>query len=126
MLFFDLNKLEEQSCDSPNKFMALLWYHHTKRLPNSFSKYKPSKVSLTGTSFLLNPQPLFDDKTTDIIYKIQYIKLCAKRDYNMYKQYKYKALNRSFYPDLAYDNIKHNNLLSIGDKEILFKYEEDT
>lgn len=123
MLFFDLNKLEEQSCNDANKLIALLWYHHTKRLPNSFSKYKPSKVSLKGDSFLINPQPLFDDKTTDVLYLLQYIKLAARRDYTLYKQYGYKELNRSYYPDLAYDNLKHNPLLKITDKTVSFKFE---
>lgn len=123
-LFYNLNILEEQSCKDPNKFMALLWYHFTKALPRSSSRYKPSKVSLKGDSFLLNPQSLFDDRTTDVLYKVQYIKLSGRRDYNLFKQYGYKALNTSYYPDLLYDNIKHNNLLKITDKEILFKYEE--
>lgn len=123
-LFFNLKALEEQACKDPNKFMALLWYHYSKALPRTYSLYKPSKVSLKGDSFLLNPQPLFEDSTTDILYKLQYVKLCARRDYNIYKQYGYKSLNRSYFPDLAYDNLKFNPLLKITPKEITFKYEE--
>ena len=123
-LFFNLNTLEEQTCRDPNRFMALLWYHYSKALPRSNSLYKPSKVSLKGDSFLLNPQSLFDDRTTDVLYKIQYVRLAARRDYNLYKQYGYKALNTSYFPDLLYDNIKHNPLLKITPKDITFKYEE--
>ena len=88
MLFFDLEKLEKQSCNSSIQFMSMLEYHHTKRLPKSFfTKLRPSKVPLHGNSFLLNPQPLFNDRATDILYKLQYVKLAARRDYNLYKQY---------------------------------------
>ncbi len=46
------------------------------------------------------------------------------RNYLLYKQYKYKALETSFYPDLNWNAIKHNPLLIITQAEIKFKYEE--
>lgn len=122
-LFFNLETLEAQSCNDSNKFMAMLEYHYSKRLPFKYSKYKPSKVSLAGSSFLLNPEPLFNDKSTDILYKLQYVKLAARRDYSFYKQYKSKSLQLSYYPDIIIAAIKHNPLLNITQSEILFKYE---
>lgn len=73
---------------------------------------------------MLNPEAFFRDKSTDILYKIQYLKLLAKRDYLLYKAYKYSALQLSYFPDINLKAIKHNPLLIITDKEIKFKYEE--
>ena len=84
-----------------------------------------SRVPLVGHSYLLNPKEFFEDKTTDIIFRVQYLKLAGMRDYGLYKQYKYIGLQTSFFPDLAYDNIKHNPLLIIKPTEILFKYERN-
>ena len=84
-----------------------------------------SRVALVGHSYLLNPKEFFEDKTTDIIFRVQYLKLAGMRDYSLYKQYKYIGLQTSFFPDLAYDNIKHNPLLIIKPTEILFKYERN-
>jgi len=123
-LFFDINKLEELASCSEH-FMALLVHHYNKKtIPSKWDKYPPAKRTIHGSSFLLNPLPLFEDKGTDILFKLQYIKLAAKRDWLMYKMYKYKALNTSFFPDLNYDAIKHNNLLKITPTEVQFKYEE--
>jgi len=124
-LFFNLQALEAQSGTDAHKFMALLEYHYSKRLPSKYSKYHPSKVPLNGTSYILNPLALFEDKSTDILYKLQYIKLAGRRDYSLYKLYKYKSLQLSYYPDIIYDTIKHNPLLTITPTEITFKYEEN-
>ena len=122
-VFFNLQTLEAQSCNDSNKFMAMLEYHYSKKLPSKYSKYKPSKVSLSGNSYLLNPVDLFNDKSTDILYKLQYVKLAGRREYSLYKLYKSKSLQLSYYPDIIYDAIKHNPLLQITQSEILFKYE---
>ena len=122
-IFFNLQTLENEAGSDSNKFVALLEYHYSKRVPYKYSKYKPSKVPLNGSSYLLNPVELFSDKSTDVLYKVQYIKLAARRDYSLYKLYKYKALQLSYYPDVVYDAIKTNPLLNITQSEILFKYE---
>lgn len=124
-LFFNLTKLEEQSCNNNEMFIDMLYYHWNKAAPlTNYNLKRRSKVPLVGHSYLLNPGDLFADKTTDILYRIQYIKLAGRRDYSLYRQYKYKGLQRSFFPDLAIDNIKHNPLLIIHPNEVLFKYEE--
>ena len=124
-LFFNLETLEAQSCNNTEQFLSMLEFHYSKRLPaNHFTKLKPSKVSLAGTSFLLNPLDFFKDKSTDPIFKIQYVKLAARRDYNLFKQYGYKSLQTSYFPDIKYDSIKYNPLLKITPTEISFKYEE--
>ena len=122
-LFFNLKTLEEASCNDSNEFIIRLWYHYTKKLPKSDRQLKYIKPNLNGNSFLLNPEEFFLDKYTDILFRIQYIKLAARRDYLLYKQYGYKGLQTSFFPDLIYDSIKYNPLLEIKTNEILFKYE---
>lgn len=125
-LFFNLNTLEQESGGDTTKFLKMLYYHWDKVAPirKSDSKFI-SKVNLIGHSYLLNPKQFFDDKTTDPIFKVQYIKLAGRRDYNLFKQYKYVDLQLSFFPDIIMDSIKHNPLLLITPTEIKFKYESN-
>lgn len=123
-LFFDLNTLETQSCNDPVKFIKMLEAHFQKRLPSRYSKSLVSKVPLHGKSFLINPADFFNDETTDILYKVQYIKLAARRDWMLYSQYGYTGLQTSYFPDLVYDVIRSNPLLEITQTEIHFKYEK--
>ena len=123
-LFFNVRVLEELAGDDPYKFLALLEYHRTGGIAKSkFSRYKPATRSLSGGSFILNPDRLFSDKTTDILFKLQYIKLAARRDYSLYKFHKYKGIQLSYYPDINIEAAKHNPLLIVTSTEINFKYE---
>jgi hypothetical protein len=123
-LFFNLAVLEEQAENNTHKFLTMLEFHFTKKIPKSrFSKDVPSKVSLAGHSYLLEPAKFFADKSTDPLYKLQYIQLAARRDYNLYKQYGYKALQTSYFPDLNLAAISSNPLLTITKSEVSFKYE---
>jgi len=124
VLFFNLETLERQAAGEPYKLLALLMYHFTGDVPrNSRTKYKPSPVSLKGHSFISNPAPVFTLKNIDIAYIVQYIKLCARRDYTNYKLYKQTTLDLSFFPDIDLDKIKTNPLLEIEGNQIKFKYE---
>lgn len=123
-VFFNVNILDKESKCDAHRFLALLEYHTTGKLPKSSkSKYKPSLVSLTGFSFILNPMPLFDLKQVDIHFIVQYIKLAALRDYTLYKFNQFKALDTTFFPDLNTSVIRTNPLLIIAQKYINFKYE---
>ena len=122
--FFNLELLESEAGSNAEKFIWLLYYHHTKALPkNRYVKYKPSKTNLTGTSWILRLDPLFE-LNIDNNYIVQYIKLAAKRSYSFYKFYGIKTLDRSLFPDLNLENIKTNPLLKITNNLIYFKYEE--
>lgn len=124
-VFFNLNILDKESKCDPYRFLALLEYHTTGKLPKSYkSKYKPSSVSLTGFSFILDPIPLFNLKHVDIHFIIQYIKLAALRDYALYRFNQFKALDTTFFPDLNTSVIRSNPLLTIAQKYINFKYED--
>lgn len=126
VLFFNLETLEAQSCNDSLQFISMLEFHYNKKtIPaNKFTKLKPSKVPLNGSSFLLNPEPFFKDIRTDILYRVQYIKLAARRDYLLFKQYNYRGLQTSYFPDLKVDAIRSNPLLEITPTEIIFKYEK--
>jgi hypothetical protein len=122
--FFNLKILELEAGLDSEKFLWLLYYHHTKSIPkNSRVKYKPSRYNLNGTSWLLKPDKLFE-LNIDNNYIVQYIKLAARRSYSFYKFYGIKTLDRSLFPDLNLENIKTNPLLKITNNLIYFKYEE--
>ncbi len=121
-LFFNLDNLEREAEHDFNRYVFLLEQLYYKRLPRRKDKYRPAKYNLVGNSFILNPGPLFKE-TVDIAYVIQYIRLAARRDYMMYKEYKITSLPLSYYPDINLNNIKHNPLLKITEDSIFFKYE---
>jgi hypothetical protein len=119
ILFFNLDNLELEATGNPNKFMQLLNDHRLKKLPKLTVKRK-----LTGKSFIIHPEPLFEINNVDILYKIQYIKLAARRDYAHYKLYNSRVLDISFFPDLNIAALRSNPLLKITNKHIQFLYEE--
>lgn len=124
-LFFNLEVLEREAAGDPDKFLALLTYHHRGSIPSSSkSKYRPSKTSLKGTSYLLNPDPVLNLENIDPGYRTQYVRLAGRRDWFLYKTYGVITLDRSFFPDLLIDKIKSNPLLIIETNLIKFKYEE--
>lgn len=123
-LFFNINVLDELAGNDPYKFFALLEYHHNGGIAKSkYSKYKPASKSLAGHSFILNPDRLFSDKNTDILFKLQYVKLAARRDFALYKFHGYKGIQLSYYPDINIEAAKQNPLLIVTKTEINFKYE---
>ena len=124
-LFFNLETLQREAGNDPEKLIALLEYHYKNTLPkHRFVKYKPSKVPLTGYSFILNPGPVFNLRDHDVNYVVQYIKLCAMRDYAHYKFHGIRHLDTTYFPDLNIDKIKTNPLLKLATKQINFKYED--
>jgi len=124
-LLFDLYTLEQSTQCDPQKLVTTLelWFNKKIFPKNRYSKVKPL-LNLSGNNYLLNPAPLFSDKTTDVAYKAQYIRLAGRRDYFQYKYYKTKHLDLSYYTDINLDAIKTNPLLTITDNKIHFKYEE--
>lgn len=120
-LFFDLDSLEKLDAITTIPALKLLY-------SGSIPKHKRSRLNFvklkTGGSYLLNPEALFNDKSTDPSYIVQYIRLAGRRNYGMYKLYKIKYLDLSYYPEILLDKIKHNPLLTIANNKIYFKYEE--
>lgn len=124
-LLFNLYTLEQATQCDPEKIVVTLelWFNKKIFPKNRYTKVKPL-LNLSGNNYLLNPAPLFNDKTTDVAYKAQYIRLAGRRDYFQYKYYNTKYLDLSYYTDINLDAIKTNPLLTITDNKIHFKYEE--
>lgn len=117
-LFFNIQELEKAAGSDSFRFLELLKRFYLKKLPKRIEK----PINLVGSSFILNPEPLFYE-TVDIGYVIQYIRLAARRDYLLYKQFGTVSLPRSFFPDIDYNSIKHNPLIKITEDQIFFIYE---
>lgn len=118
-LFFNVENLAKEANNNHFKIMTILRDLATNRILKYGLKQK-----LRGHSFLLNPLKLIDDKSTDILYKMQYLRLAALRDYAMYSLYGVSSLPLSYYPDINLDSIRTNPLLIITKTDIHFKYEE--
>jgi hypothetical protein len=124
-LFFDLQTLETKTRNDSRKLVETLRLHYLKKIaPKNVRDLVKPLSNLVGTNFLLNAKALFEDKTTDIVYKAQYIRLAGRRDYLLYKLYGYKHLDLSYFLDINVNTIKHNPLLTITENKIYFKYEE--
>jgi hypothetical protein len=123
-LRFNLNLLETETLGDAKRLVELLWLHYSKKtIPKSFRSRKPLN-NLLGNSFLLNAASLFKDRSTDVIFKAQYIRLAGRRDYANYLYYGHTYLDLSFFQDIDLDAIKHNPLLTIKENKIYFKFEE--
>ena len=127
-LFFNILVLEQETLCDPDYLVQALKFHWQKRTiaKHKHSVYKPIQKSLAGSSFLLNPTDFFKDKTTDIRYLAQYLRLCGRRDYSLFKSHRIKYLDLSYFSDLNIPALESNPLLEITNKQIKFKYEELT
>lgn len=125
-LFFDLCILEQECGSNDEKFIKLLTYHYQKTtvVPKK-EKYKPLTKSLAGNSFILNPGPVLYNTDHELSDIVQYIKLAGRRDLLLYRMYKVVYLDLSYFPDLNLQNIKNNPLITITNKQIKFKFEEN-
>lgn len=125
ILFFNLRTLEAKTKNNPKLLVETLQLHFlNKTLPKNARTQAKPLLNMSGNSYIINAAPLFADKTTDIIYKAQYIKLAGRRDYLQYKLYGDTTLDLSYFLDINLDYIKHNPLLTITNNKIKFKYEE--
>lgn len=125
-MFFDLKTLQRESQGDPKLMLLMLENFFYNKLPKNKRDMKNfCSKNLTGDSFILNPQRLFVDKA-DILYKVQYIILAAKRDYIFYKIYGVKYLDLSYFPDLDINKIRGNPLMEVIDNKLYFKLEGNT
>jgi hypothetical protein len=121
-LRFNLEKLQKKTKQHWDLLDILLDYRAGKwvRLQNN----KITSDMFDGPSFLLNPNQLLNDKQTDRLFIVQYIKLAGRRSWQFYKELGYKFLDLTYYPDIDISLLKYNPLLEIKNKRIYFKYEE--
>lgn len=123
-IFFNFDNLIKEAKNDTRRFLSLLNILYHKKLPSKKSGIRIINSNLNGKSYILNLKDILEvANTVDSSYIIQYVELCSKRDYNLYRLYNYKNLQLSMYPDLNLEVIKHNPLLNITNTEIQFKYE---
>lgn len=103
--------------------LAHLRMWQTKSIPKS-SKRGIKPTNLAGSSYLLNFDDLYSH-VSDSLWKGQYIRLAARRDYGMYKLYNDTSLDLSYFPDIKFNAIKHNPLLRLVGNKLYFKFEEN-
>lgn len=124
-LFFNIEYLEKEAANDAVRFLALLRNYYIGVLPkNSKDRNVADRRKMAGHGFILCPAPIFESTRIDIAYRVQYVMLAARRDYSLYKLYRYTALDLSYFPDIDLEKIKHNPLLKIEGKHLYFKYEE--
>ncbi len=126
ILKFNLIILEELAEGNDTKFNWLLykWWRDRDIIYRRNDQFKLLRPLTGGSSFLLNPDGILLDKTTEPAYITQYIKLAGRRDLFLYKQYEMITLPLSYFTDINLTNIKTNPLLTITNTEIHFKYEK--
>ena len=125
-LFFNLKILEQDTKGNAEYLVeALNKFYKGITIPkNKQEKYKPLPRLQAGSSFILKPKPFFDNTGIDSVYRAQYIKLAALRNYGLYKTNGIKFVDLTLYPDIDLNNIKSNPLLIIANKQIKFIHEE--
>lgn len=122
LIFCDYEKIRKLSLKD-----SKLVLHAFTQIINKKPVYYPGThktIDIAGTGYLLNPEAIISDTTTDILFKVQYILLALKRDYTFYRFYGVKYLPLSDYPDLHIEKVKLNPLIAVSDNNIYFKYEE--
>lgn len=122
-LFFSLEKLEKQAQGSDPKFMQILSDFYQQKTLKRPSLNKVRFKPINGSSYLLNPQPLFAQHV-DIAYVVQYVRLAARRDYTLFTMFKEIRLDLSYFPELDINSLNRNPLLIVKNKHIQFKFEE--
>lgn len=117
-MFFNYDNIWKQAKYNPIKFMALFENYFRGKIFDQRIKNK-----FIGSSYLLEPEPLIIDRDVDVLYKVQYINLAARRSYSHYKMYGFKGVDLSLFPDINIEAIISNKLLKINNNTITFKYE---
>lgn len=107
-----------------NLAIGLISMLYTGKAPYDRGSLLAKKRKLVGSGFLLNPKALVEDKETDIIFKMQYLRVASMRDYTLYQLYGIRYLPLSYFPDIDLSKIKHNPLLVVKNNNIHLKYEE--
>lgn len=120
-LFFSLEKLERISKGSDLAFLKNLETYFNIKC-KGYPKYGNFK-SLAGNAYLLNAQPLFNI-TIDPAYIVQYVRLAARRDYTHLALFNSISLDISFYPEIDFNKLRGNPLLTLKQNQLHFKFED--
>ena len=126
VLRFNVLVLENKTNNDPIYMIEALkhWYNKEFLLSRNYKGYKPLKVSLHGSGYLLNPEAFFNN-TADVLFKAQYLKLAGRRDYGEFKTMGISYLDLTYFSDLNIEAVKSNPLLKIENNKIYFKLEKE-
>ena len=127
MIFYNWNKVYLYSKGSVRDILYIMYTVIFKKCP--YDKNYPTgrfyPEQFLGTSYLLNPKPLFIHRRS---YKdvdlARYFGFAALRSYADYKLYGTTELDLSLISDKE-KLIKENALLRVVDNTVIFKFEEE-
>lgn len=126
ILRFNIIALEGGTKNDPVYMIEALkhWYNKVPLMSKKYKGYKPLKISLHGSGYLINPEAFFSS-TTDVLFKAQYLKLAGRRDYGEFKTLGISYLDLTYFSDLNIEAVKSNPLLKIENNKIYFKLEKE-
>ncbi len=119
MLFYNYQNIKDIAKYNPTRILQTLVKYKDKKILNLDVLNK-----IKGSSYLLNISDLVNDKTVDILHKMQYLELAAKRNYSDYKYNRFSGLDLSMFPDIDIAKLKYNKLLTVTNNTLNFKYEQ--
>lgn len=129
MILYNWKKVKEKAINNSFSILDIIFYITYKPKPlNKFDiSYKLSQINWIGTSFLINPEKIFENRinyTTKEL--IQYIALASLRNYADYKATNEISLWR-LKTSISDKTLNSNRLLTLDKKDrIHFLLEEVT
>lgn len=128
MILYDWKKVRRCSNESVRQLLSIVKYITYRPIPeDKYDKnYGFSQINWSGSSFLLNPEPLFKNRAKLSDKEIaDYIHLASLRNYSDYLTLGKTTLDL-YIVEKNENLIRLNRLLYIEEDQVVFKYEEET
>lgn len=125
MILFDWNRVYKHSNKSARRLLSIIRYITYRPIPQDLKdiNYQLSLIDWSGLSYLINPEPLFENRADYWDASIvQYIALASLRNYSDYRTLGKTTLDL-YIIEGKEEKIKHNSLLFIKDGQVHFKFE---
>lgn len=125
LILFDWKKVREYTNNDIIQILHVMFYITYRPIPKNKRDefYHISKINWYGTSFLVNPDDLFEKSVGHTNKEIaEYIALAALRSYGEYKATRKTTLDL-FKANVDKSTIENNRLLTLEDDKIHFKWE---
>lgn len=126
LVLFDWKKIKRYSNNEVDKILLVMYYITYRPVPKNIRDpfHHVSQKNWGGTSFLVNPEMLFENQHGYTKKEVaEYIALASFRNYGDYKATKTTTLDLFAVniPDKSL--IENNRLLTLKDNKIHFKWE---
>ena len=124
IILFNWKKILRRAKYKQGRALKIFYYlSHDLEIKSLEDPMSPLMLGMdySGSSFVLNPKPIFSGKYTDL-ERIQYIAMASLRSYPEYKLRKTTTLHFLLSP-LSEKQINNNRLLNLDNNQIRFKYE---